>query len=314
MVGVVLGIFLTSGVAFSTTERPFIADFFYSASAVLFIVKFLTWEDARQLDRPKRNKSYALAIGSALIVFCGMILGNHKLSASRQAALGVIPSPSVKRLPETTVENTPNGVGGTQGPQSPQERVPDKQPKPTKPQGKSPSVKGQENVSENSVSGNGHVVGNNNQVAAPGSKIINAPNGIAIGDGSVVINPTVSNVSFPLPSVFWVIEGKPPLSNSTHPQVSVKISIDKMFVDAKFAVVCDRPCKAVGGEIVLPPEGGIAIPTWGTIPERPDIAAFVVGQPNPMPSNVGYRAYVESADALPVKILDVKPLTVGNSR
>jgi hypothetical protein len=126
-----------------------------------------------------------------------------------------------------------------------------------------------------------------------------------------VINPTVNNVSFPLPSVSWSIEDKPPLGGSTHPQVSVKISIDKMFADAKFAVVCDRPCKAVRGEILLPPEGGVALPSWGTIPEHPEIAAFAANQTNPMPSNCGYRAYVESADTSPVKIVAVKPLTVG---
>src|SRR6266436_5587600 len=109
VVGIVLGIFLTSGVAFSTTERPFIADFFYLASAVLFIVKFLTWEDARQLDKPKRNKSYALAIGSALIVLCGMILGNHKLSASRQAAVGVVSSPVKHPLENENAPKTQSG-------------------------------------------------------------------------------------------------------------------------------------------------------------------------------------------------------------
>ena len=101
------------------------------------------------------------------------------------------------------------------------------------------------------------------------------------------------------------------MGNGARLQVSVRISIDKIFMDAKFAVVCDRPCKAVGGEIVLPPEGGIAQPSWGTIPEHPEIAAFVTNQPNPMPSNFGYRASVESADTLPVKMLAVKPLTAG---
>src|SRR6266478_1626706 len=92
VVGGVLFLLLSSGVTFSTTEHPFIADFFYSASAVLFIVKF--WEDARQLDRP--NKSYGFAFGITLIVLCAVILGNHRLSASRQTAPGPIQSPSVK--------------------------------------------------------------------------------------------------------------------------------------------------------------------------------------------------------------------------
>ena len=120
-------------------------------------------------------------------------MGNHRLSASRQAAHVAIQSPSVKRLPETTVENTPKtGVSGTQGLQSPQERLPDKQPKPTKPQGKT-SVKGHGDVPKNNVSGNSNVIGKDNQnsPAAP-IQINSAPNGIAIGGGTVV-NPTVNN-------------------------------------------------------------------------------------------------------------------------
>ncbi len=89
--GGILFLLLSSGVTFSTTDHPLLADLFYSASAVLFMAKFVTWEDAGQLDKPKRNKSYALAIGLALIVLCAMILGNHRLNASHVAP-GVIES------------------------------------------------------------------------------------------------------------------------------------------------------------------------------------------------------------------------------
>jgi len=203
---------------------------------------------------------------------------------------------------------TKSPIGSSNSPATPN---PEKQTPPVKQQGNKTSVKGNGNVTGNKVSGTGNAVGNNNQIAAPGTKIINAPNGIVIGDGSTVINPTVNNVSFPLPAVSWAIEDNPSLSSGTHPQLSVKISIDKVFVDAKFAVICDRPCRAVRGEIVMPPEGGMGQPSWGTIPEHPEVAAFVANQPNPMPSNFGYRAYVESADALPVRIVAVKPLTVS---
>src|SRR5713226_5362908 len=61
------------------------------------------------------------------------------------------------------------------------------------------------------------------------------PNGVCIGgdnNGVAIVN----NVGLPLPVVSWSIEDKPPLKNAHHPQVCVKIRIDKMFVDAKFAV------------------------------------------------------------------------------
>jgi len=195
VVGGILFLLLSSGVTFSTTDHSLLGDFFFSASAVLFMVKFLTWEDARQLDRPKRNKSYGLAIGLTLIVLCAMIWGNHRLSASRQAAPGVIQSSSVQHPPEATVENTPKaGASGTQNPQSPEKQTPVEKPKATKQQGKT-SVKGHGNASENNVLGDSNGVGTNNRVnspAAPNIQINNAPNGIAIGGGTVV-NPTVNN-------------------------------------------------------------------------------------------------------------------------
>ncbi len=92
----------------------------------------------------------------------------------------------------------------------------------------------------------------------------------------------------------------------------MKISIDRTFLDAKFAVVCDRACKAVKGNIVLR-HAGIAQADWGTIPNHPEIAAFVVNQPNPMPSEVEFLAYVESADDKPVRVLDVKRLAIERS-
>jgi len=56
------------------------------------------------------------------------------------------------------------------------------------------SLHGHGNVAGNNVSGNGNVVGNNNQVnpPAPNIQINSAPNGFAIGGGTVV-NPTVNN-------------------------------------------------------------------------------------------------------------------------
>jgi hypothetical protein len=65
---------------------------------------------------------------------------------------------------------------------------------PTEPQRK-PSVKGHGNVAGSKVSANGNVAGKSNQVNPPPAapiQINSAPNGIAIGGGTVV-NPTVNN-------------------------------------------------------------------------------------------------------------------------
>src|ERR1700694_1792186 len=107
VVGVVVPLVLGGGIAFMTSSHPWLADGFYLAGGILFIVKFLTWEDARQLDTVKRRNSYGLAIGLTLIVLCAAIWGNHRLNAPRQDVPRVVQPPSVEHPPETTVENTP---------------------------------------------------------------------------------------------------------------------------------------------------------------------------------------------------------------
>jgi len=141
-----------------------------------------------------------------------------------------------------------------------------------------------------------------------GSPIQNCPNGNCIGrdnNGLAVVN----NYGLPLPNVTWTVVpmvdlGKP----TTHPAVCLKMNIDKMFADPKFAVFCDRPCKSVGDELNV--RGGGYIQTeWGIIPDHPDVAGFVIDQPNPLPASSEFTACVESQDDEPVRILSVKTLT-----
>jgi hypothetical protein len=102
VVAVVVSLLIGGGLTFMTSNHPWLADVFYVAAGILFLAKFLTWEDARQLDRPKRNRSYGLAIGLTLAALCIAIWGDHRLSAPE-----VVQSPPVKYTPETTAENTP---------------------------------------------------------------------------------------------------------------------------------------------------------------------------------------------------------------
>jgi len=106
VVGLVVSLLVGGGFAFMTSNHSALADFFFSASAILFVPKFLTWEDARQLDGLKRRNSYALAIGLTLIVLCVAIWGNHKLNSSRQDVPRVVQSPPIERPLEKKPEDT----------------------------------------------------------------------------------------------------------------------------------------------------------------------------------------------------------------
>ncbi|HEV2350205.1 MAG TPA: hypothetical protein VG028_10220 [Terriglobia bacterium] len=132
------------------------------------------------------------------------------------------------------------------------------------------------------------------------------PNGITIGRDNLG-TATVNNFGPQLPNVSWSIEDNPSPPNAKHPEIWVRISIDRTFTDAKFAVICDRPCKAIQGQ-TLSPYGGYIQSSSGSIPNYPNLAAYVVNGPNPMPSDDQYLALVESEDADPVRIVDVKTL------
>ena len=138
--------------------------------------------------------------------------------------------------------------------------------------------------------------------------LVSAPNGIAIGGGNV-INPTVNNFGPIPPTVSFELFDRPPLPEAA-PQQWIRISINKTFLDPKFAIICDRPCKALSAGIILGLGGGIAQVNWGKIPDRDDIAAISVNQPNPMPSDAKVEAVVASEDDRPVKILSVRSLTI----
>jgi hypothetical protein len=82
----------------------------------------------------------------------------------------------------------------------------------------------------------------------------------------------------------------------------------------KFAVVCDRSCKATIGRAIFTNGGFSGGDYWRAVPDHPEIAAFVVGQPNPMPSNARYSACVESSDDKPIKVVSVHQLTVTEAK
>lgn len=137
------------------------------------------------------------------------------------------------------------------------------------------------------------------------------PNGICVG-GDLNGSATVINGN-PEPKISYVLDNEASIPiSSTNPRQCVKISVDRLADSPKFAVFCDRACKPIWGSAI---QAGIrGNDRWGTIPGHPDVAAFVVGQPNPLPSDVNYMACVESQDNQPIQILRVVKLTLtGNS-
>jgi hypothetical protein len=95
--------------------------------------------------------------------------------------------------------------------------------------------------------------------------------------------------------------------------VSVKIWVDRDFPNAKFVVLCDRPCKAVEAKIdreghrmsaMIGPE---AEPV--TVPGITD-AAFVVDHPEVMGPDVSLIGVIKSEDGSPLKIIGIRPLTI----
>jgi thioredoxin 1 len=80
VVGVIVPFALAGGIAFMTSEHEWVADGFYAGGTLLFLIKFWTWEDARQQPRAPRQ---ALQVGVtllALIVVGLAVLWNHTLN------------------------------------------------------------------------------------------------------------------------------------------------------------------------------------------------------------------------------------------
>ena len=75
-----------------TSNHPWLADVFYLIGGILFLAKFLTWEETRQQDKPKRQRSQVVAIGSTFLVLGVAIAGNHLINPLRKAAPSAPPN------------------------------------------------------------------------------------------------------------------------------------------------------------------------------------------------------------------------------
>lgn len=96
-----------------TSSHPWIADGFFLSGSVLFLAKFLTWEDARLYERVKRAQIIQNAFIATILILFGAIGGNHYLnrpttSGQTQATLPTkipsapeIPNDFANRPPQT---------------------------------------------------------------------------------------------------------------------------------------------------------------------------------------------------------------------
>jgi hypothetical protein len=98
----------------------------------------------------------------------------------------------------------------------------------------------------------------------------------------------------------------------------IQIWVDKAYPDAKFAVICDRPCAPVSGvidwggrhpNVIISPE----VET-GTPDGYPNVAAFVVDHPAVFSTDISLKYSVRSSDGLPFTVKDVMLLNIGPKR
>ncbi len=179
VVGTVIVLGLGTGVAFTTSSHPWVADAFYVFSTVLFVVKFFTWEDIRQQEPARRWRANSLAVAASVAVLALAITGNHHLNPSSTSSsvpnqitpTQVQPSNEPLSTPAISSEThaTKDDNRAKVEHHSPRDKVTAKSESDRKPGGKS---------------------------SAPPIVINNAPNGIAISGGTVS-NPTVNNFGSP---------------------------------------------------------------------------------------------------------------------
>lgn len=118
VVGVIVPFALAGGIAFMTSEHPWAADGFYVGGTLLFLIKFWTWEEARQQPRaPKQVFQVGITL-LALIVVGLAVLWNHTINR-------VSSVPPSRGQPEAGAEATRNGPVHALGSSAPSESKPE---------------------------------------------------------------------------------------------------------------------------------------------------------------------------------------------
>ena len=130
-------------------------------------------------------------------------------------------------------------------------------------------------------------------------QINSAPNGIAIGGGTVT-NPTVNNFGPPEPKIWWQQEPK-----SGDPKaVSVTVFVDRSMELPAFGVQCDRPCETT----FAGPDGIVQRDILHSATD-PRFAGVVFMSPRPLGAGICVHWTITSEDDVRVKILSLGKLS-----
>jgi hypothetical protein len=129
----------------------------------------------------------------------------------------------------------------------------------------------------------------------------NSNNCAGINNGQQIVNkyegvPVNVTTSFDVP--------QPTPSKDGHPRTAAKFYIDVPWKSGLFAIVCDRPCHSDNDSVCGLP--GYNQPSWGTIPNEPNLAVLNFGRQ--FPAGFWRKTSVTSNDESPVIIIRVATL------
>lgn len=148
------------------------------------------------------------------------------------------------------------------------------------------------NVGQQQQSNSG---GTNTQQQTTGkdSPIITQGSGSIAQVGGTGNQATVNNYEPLPPTVTWKhVEVPSNFTSTKYPRAAATLWLDRSWPDAKFGVLCDRPCKGVGTSGVAGYNGA----DWGQDTENKNLAIFIIHAPNPFPSDTEFTLVVESED------------------
>ena len=100
VIGALVLFLLGGGIAFMTSSHPYVADAFFLVGTVFFLVRFWTWEEAKNGGDGK--KIIAIVCVLATLILSGSIYWNHHINWSPQG-----PTPRDAEMPKPTVGPTP---------------------------------------------------------------------------------------------------------------------------------------------------------------------------------------------------------------
>jgi hypothetical protein len=107
VVGAIVLLLAGGGISFMTSPYTLVADGFFAASAILFLSKFVTWEEAHA-QVGGRSKAISIGVAITLILLIIAIGGNHLLHrGSNNVAASLTPRPSPPRDTSPSRDKSP---------------------------------------------------------------------------------------------------------------------------------------------------------------------------------------------------------------